>query len=555
MRFCALLFAVPLFAQPSPVTFENIIAKSGITFRMNNSVTPNKHQVETMIAGVGVLDYDNDGFMDIYFVNGAKLPEMDKSKPEFWNRLYHNNGDLTFTDVTEKAGVKGDGYGMGVAAGDFDNDGFTDLYLAGVNRNQLLRNNGDGTFADVTVKAGVAGIHSKYGKTWSISAGWFDYDNDGDLDLFVVNYVQWDIKTEPACSSGEVRAYCSPDSYAGLPDILYRNNGDGTFTDVSDASGIGKHIGKGMGVVFADLNTDGFTDIFVSNDTLRNFLFVNKGNGTFDETALLAGVAYNENGKSIAGMGADFKDIDNDGRPDIWVVAMIGDTFPLFRNRGRDFLDITSISGVRRATSGVTAWGAGVFDFDNDGNKDLFAACASILDNSIEIDRLPAELPNLLIRNNGNLRFTNVAAQAGPSFTTPARHRGAAFADFNNDGRMDIVVVVQNGLPELFVNQSSPSNHWLTLELKGKKSNRAGLGARVKITTPDGKSQYNHATTSVGYSTASDPRVHFGLGPHETVSSVEISWPSGAAQSLANVKTNQTIAATEPKLDRQGEVP
>lgn len=546
MFLAAALAAVPPKPPEPSIVFENVAERSGVNFVLDNSVTPRKHQIETMIAGVAVFDYNNDGRLDLYFVNGAPIPGLEKTGPRYWNRLYRNNGDGTFTDVTEAAGVQGKGYGMGVAAADYDNDGFTDLYVTGVNHNQLLHNNGDGTFTDVTEKAGLAGIHPKYGKTWAISAGWFDYDNDGRLDLFVVNYVKWSLATEPPCTVNNIRAYCSPDSYEGLPNMLFHNNGDGTFTDVSESSGIAKYIGKGMGVAFADYDGDGYTDVFVSNDTYRNFLFHNDGNGKFTETAILSGVAYNENGKSIAGMGTDFRDIDNDGAPDIFVVGMVGDTFPVFLNRrGKDFLDVTSSSGVSRASVGYTAWGAGISDFDNDGWKDLFASRASILDNSEEIDHLPAKLPNAVYRNLSGRRFADVSAQAGPSFAVPQAHRGTAFGDLNNDGKMDVVVTSLNARPEVFMNRSPNSNHWLLIRLTGTKSNRDGLGARIRIDTPAG-SQYNHATTSVGYSGSSDRRVHFGLGQAAAVDTVEILWPSGIRQVLQNVKADQVLDVREP---------
>ena len=528
-----------------PIEFENVIDRTGITFMMNNSVTPEKHQVETMIAGVALFDYNNDGLLDIYFVNGARLPDMDKSDPKFFNRLYRNNGDGTFTDVTGKAGVRGEGFSMGVAAGDYDNDGYVDLYVTGVNRNQLLHNNGDGTFTDVTEKAGVAGMHPKLGKTWAISAGWFDYDNDGLLDLVVINYVNWNIATEKPCAVDRVRSYCSPDSYTGQPAILYHNNGDGTFTDVSERSGIGKHVGKGMGVAFADYDGDGYTDMFVSNDTYRNLLFHNERNGTFREVGVLDGVAYNDAGKSIAGMGVDFRDIDNDGRPDIFVSGMTGDTFPLFRNLGRYFGDVTARSGVAAATARVTGWGTGIMDFDNDGNKDLFAACASILDNSEEIDHLPAKLPNMVLRNLGNGRFENVSAQAGPTFQVPAAHRGAAFGDLNNDGKIDVVVMTQNAKPEIFMNRSPGRNHWLLLKLVGTRSNRDGLGARVQVIRAGSVPLYNHATTSVGYASSSDKRVHFGLGTADHAEKIIIDWPSGIRQVLTDVKADQILTVRE----------
>lgn len=525
------------------IRFENVVATSRISFVLDNNASPEKHQIEAMIAGVAVFDYNNDGFLDIYFVNGASIPGLDKSNPRYYNRLYRNNGDGTFTDVTDSAGLRGAGFGMGVAIGDYDNDGYEDVFLAGVNRNQLFHNNGDGTFTDVTAKAGLEGIHPHLGKTWSISAGWFDYDNDGYLDLMVVNYVQWSPQHEPSCFFGKIRGYCSPSGYEGEPSMLFHNNGDGTFTDVSEKSGIGKHVGKGMGIAFADYDGDGFADVFVSNDTFRNFLFHNNGNGTFSEAAILAGVAYNEDGKSIAGMGVDFRDIDNDGRPDIFVVGMVGDMFPLFLNRGRYFEDVTRTSGVAKSTVGLTAWGAGMFDFDNDGNKDLFAACASILDNSEEIDRLPSKLPNLLLRNLGNGTFMDVSADGG--LFARASHRGAAFGDLNNDGKMDVVVTNLNSKPEILINRSQNANHWLIVRLVGTKSNRDGLGARIKISPSTGPVQYNHATTSVGYGGSSDRRVHFGLGPAAKVDKLEVVWPSGIHQTLTGVNADQILTIRE----------
>jgi hypothetical protein len=528
----------------SSILFENVIAKSGITYVLRNSVSPVRYYYETMIGGVAVFDFNNDGLLDIFFPNGATIPGLEKADPSCYNRLYRNNGDATFTDVTEQAGVKGLGYSMGVAAGDYDNDGFVDLYVCGVNYNQLLHNNGDGTFTDVTAKAGVQGVHSRFGKTWAITAGWFDYDNDGLLDLFVNNYLQYSIATAPRCKIQEYPAYCSPYNFDSLPNYLYHNNGDGTFTDVSERSQIAKHPGKGMGIAFADYDNDGFTDVFVSNDSFPNFLFRNKGDGTFEEVAMLSGVAYNENGRTVAGMGADFRDLDNDGKPEIFHTAMFYDTFPLYRNLGDQFEDATSVSGLTVPTSRLTAWGTGLFDFDNDGYKDIFASCSAILDNSMEVEHRPFPLPHALFRNNGNFTFTDVASHAGPSFTVPAAHRGAAFGDFNNDGKIDVVVVVLNGRTELFLNKSTNTNHWLLINLIGTKSDRDGLGTRIKITTAGGV-QYNHATTAVGYDSASDKRVHFGLGEATVVDKIELEWPSGIKQILSNVKADQILTIRE----------
>jgi enediyne biosynthesis protein E4 len=529
----------------SAIRFDNVIEPSKIKFKLKNSVSPQRYTFETMVGGVTVFDYNNDGFLDIFFTNGAAIPSLEKTDPSYWNRLFRNNGDGTFTDVTEKAGLQGIGYSMGVAAGDYDNDGFVDLYVTGVNRNQLFHNNGDGTFTDVTEKAAVGGMVPKLGKAWSVAAGWFDYNNDGLLDLFVVNYLNYSVKTATPCVQQGLPAYCSPVDFLGTPNILYRNNGDGTFTDVSEQSHISKYVGKGMGLAFADYDNDGFTDIFVSNDTFENYLLHNNRDGTFTNVALLAGVAYNAFGNAIAGMGADFRDIDNDGKPDIFETAMFGEGFPLYKNLGDgQFQDVTATAGLSVLTSRSTAWGVGVFDFDNDGNKDLFTANADILDNSMELAHRPYPLPNRVFRNKGGLAFEDLSAKAGTSFQVPAPHRGAAFGDINNDGRIDVVVTVLNGQPEIWMNRSNSGNHWIILKLVGVKSNRDGLGTKVKLTTSLG-SQHNQATTAVSYNSSSDKRVHFGLGSASVVDTIELTWPSGIKQVLKNVKADQILTVTE----------
>ena len=526
--------------------FENTIRSSGIPFILDNATVPQKYQPETMAGGVALFDYNNDGLLDLYFTNGAHLPDLNKSDPRYYNRLYRNNGDGTFTDVTLKAGVAGSRYSIGVAAADYDNDGFQDFIVTGANGYQLFHNNGDGTFSDVTARAGLARAHPELANSFSAAAGWFDYDNDGYLDLIIINYLKWSIETEPACRSNGIRAYCSPDSYAGLPNLLYHNNGDGTFTDVSESSGIFKQLGKGMGVAFADYDNDGNMDIFVSNDTFRNFLFHNNGNGTFTETGLLSGVAYPENGRSVAGMGVDFRDIDNDGLPDIFETAMYGDNFLLFRNTGKGEFDYATFSSrIGAATQKLTGWGTGIFDFDNDGWKDIFSGNAAILDNSEIVNHLSYKLPNCLLRNNRDGTFTDVAANAGSDFSIPAAHRGAAFGDLDNDGRIDIVTNCLNGRPEILMNRSTYSNHWLLINLIGTVSNRDGLGAKVRITTGEG-TQYNHATTSVGYGSSSDKRVHFGLGAAVKVEEIEVVWPSGIKQKVQNVPANQILSVREP---------
>jgi len=537
-------------SSAATIRFENVIAQSKIKFTLKNSVSPQRYTFETMAGGVAVFDYNNDGLLDIFFTNGAAIPSLEKTGPEYWNRLFRNNGDGTFTDVTEKAGLKGIGYSMGVAAADYDNDGFVDLYVTGVNRNQLFHNNGDGTFTDVTEKAGVTGIIPKYGKAWSIAAGWLDYNNDGRLDLFVVNYLNYDIKTATLCRNQGLPAYCSPVDFLGMPNILYRNNGDGTFTDVSEPSHISKYVGKAMGLAFDDYDDDGFTDIFVSNDTFENYLLHNNGDGTFTNVALSAGVAYNAFGNAIAGMGAEFVDINNDGLPDIFETAMFGEGFPLYRNLGHgQFEDVTAATSLAALTSRSTAWGVGVFDFDNDGYKDLFTANSDILDNSMELAHRSYPLPDRVFRNQGNLTFEDVSANAGASFQVPAPHRGAAFGDLDNDGKIDAVVSVLNGPPEIWMNRSakgstSNPNHWIILKLVGLKSNRDGLGTKIKVTTSLG-TQYNHATTTGSYNSSNDKRVHFGLGWAAVVDSIELTWPSGVKQVLKNVKADQIVTVTE----------
>jgi hypothetical protein len=549
------LFSARSIAQQAPVakpaaenriTFADIEKKTGIHFELKNSVSPQRYSIETMLGGVAVFDYNNDGLLDIFFTNGAAIPSLEKTDPSYWNRLYRNNGDGTFTDVTVQAGVQGVGYSMGVAAGDYDNDGFVDLYVTGVNRNQLLHNNGDGTFTDVTEKAGVAGMAPGYGKPWAVAAGWFDYNNDGRLDLLVIDYLDYNIATAKLCSIGDVRTYCAPGNFKGTPNILYRNNGDGTFTDVSKESHIGQYVGKGMGLAFADYDGDGFTDVFISNDTFPNFLLHNNGDGTFKDVALEEGVAYTANGSLVAGMGAEFRDLDNDGKPDIFHTAMFGNTFPLYRNEGGQFDDVTETSGMTAFSHRMTAWSTGAFDFDNDGWKDLFVDGGAILDNEQEVLHRPTLQPDGLLRNNGNFTFTDVSGGAGAAFLEPREHRGAAFGDLNNDGRMDVVASAIGSDPQILINQTTNGNHWILLKLVGTKDNRDGLGTKVKITTSEGV-QWNEATTAVGYNSSSDKRVHFGLGKAAVIDKIELAWPTGVKQTLTNVKADQVLTIVEPK--------
>ncbi len=540
------LSSQPTTPAEGPIRFQDLVQKSGIQFELENSVSPERYSVETMLGGVAIFDYNNDGLPDIFFTNGAEIPSLQKTSPRYWNRLYRNNGDGTFTDVTEKAGVQGAGYSMGVAAGDYDNDGYVDLYVTGVNHNQLLHNNGDGTFTDVTEKAGVTGFAKGYGKPWAVAAGWFDSTNDGRLDLLVINYLDYDIKTAHLCSIGDARTYCAPGNFKGTPNILYRNNGDGTFTDVSAQSHIAQYVGKGMGLAFGDYNNDGFMDVYVSNDTSPNFLLRNNGDGTFMDVALEQGIAYTSNGTMVAGMGAEFRDLDNDGLPDIFHTAMFGNTFPLYRNTGTEFDDVTDSSGMTAFSHRMTAWGTGAFDFDNDGWKDLFTAGGAILDNELEVLHRPALQPDGLMRNLGKFHFADVSATAGDAILAAKMHRGAAFGDLTNNGRIDAVVSVLHDKPQLLINRTVNTNHWIEIKLVGTKDNRDGLGTKVKITTSEGV-QYNQATTAVGYNSSSDKRVHFGLGKAATVDKIELSWPTGVKQSLVNVKADQVLTVVESR--------
>lgn len=543
---CPLVGLAAAAGAIGPIAFEEIAKKAGVAFVSNNSATPEKHQPEPMLAGVALFDYDGDGYLDIYFVNGAGMPSLVKDGERHKNRLFHNNGNLTFGDVTDRAGVGGTGYGMGVAVGDYDNDGRPDLYIANINGNQLFHNDGKGVFTEVTAKAGVPGGLFKGKKMWSVGAAWLDYNNDGRLDLFVSNYCQWDPETEQPCLVNNQRVSCNPRYYGPLPHTLYRNDGDGTFTDVSQETGLAEHVGRGMGVAVADYDGDGYLDLFVANDDSPNQLFHNLGGRRFEEVAMDAGVALAEGGNVISGMGVDFRDVANDGRPSIWITAMEQQTFPLFRNMGRgQFVERTSMVGLALETAGMSGWANGIVDLDNDGWKDLFVARSNVSDNVSMFSSRRYDEPNAVFRNLGSGKFENVSASAGPDFQLPGVHRGIAFGDLDNDGRIDAVVTVLNGQAKVFHNKSVNENHWLQFELLGKQSNRMGIGAAIRVTA-GGLTQYNHATTTVGYACSSDPRVHFGLGMAKTAADVEIRWPSGIRQTLRDVGADRTLAVNEP---------
>ncbi len=525
-------------AQLAPIRFRNVAESAGIHFVLENHPTPDKHLIETMPGGIAASDYNNDGLTDIYFTNGADIPSLEKDSPKYFNRLYRNDGAMKFTDVTAEAGVAGAGYSMGAAAGDYDNDGNLDLFVAGVNRNILFHNTGQGKFQDVTAHAGIKG------DMWSVAAGWFDYDNDGLLDLFVVNYVNWTPQFNLFCGNPNtgLRVYCHPVSFQGLSNTLYHNRGDGTFEDVSEKAGIAEHIGKGMSVAFADYDQDGFMDVFVGNDTVPNFLFHNRGNGTFEELALTAGVALTDQGDEKSNMGADFRDYDNDGLPDLIVTALSGEAFSVFRNQGRGtFRDATYPGRMGLLSATRSGWSDGLFDFNNDGWKDLFSANAHVMDNVERFKDQKYKQPNSIYANLGDGTFQDVSDSVGEDFQVPRAHRGSAFADFNNDGKIDMVVSSLGGSAELWENISPSRNHWIVLKLEGTTSNREGIGSRVKLAN-----QYNHVTTSVGYASSSDTGVHFGIGRAESIDRIEILWPSGTVQVLRNIKADQVLTIREP---------
>ncbi len=544
----ALTFYSRVNAANNAIRFEDVTGRSGLDFITNSSPTPNKNQPETMISGIGLIDYDNDGWLDIFIINGAAIPSLKKESPKYYNRLFHNNHDGTFTDVTEKAALVGEGYDMGVAVGDFDNDGWEDIYVASVTKNHLYHNNGDGTFTDVTDKAGVGSPMYKGQKMWSAAAGSVDYNNDGKLDLFVSNYCRWEVNKDPMClGGGRLRAYCHPKFYEPLPSTLYRNNGDGTFTDVSDETGISKKLGKGMGIGFNDYDGDGYMDIFVANDNMPNSLFHNLKGKAFEEIAMDAGVAYSESGKAVSGMGIEFRDFDNDGLPDIWHTATELETFPLFRNRGAGiFVDVTGRSGLARPTLEMSGWSNGAADFDNDGLKDLFVARGNVLDNIAEFSNRTYGEPNSIFRNLGKMTFEDVTAQTGTDMQLSEPYRGAVIGDLFNDGHMDLVVTVLNGKTRVLRNVTANDNNWVAFELVGTKSNRMAIGAQIKITTEDGKSQDDIVSTSAGYGASRDPRTHFGLGAFKTIKQVEIRWPSGERQILKDLPANRIHRIEEP---------
>ncbi|HJT87336.1 MAG TPA: CRTAC1 family protein [Bryobacteraceae bacterium] len=518
-----------------------------IEFTLDGSETPERHAPETMAGGIAIFDYNNDGNLDIFFANGADIHTLQKNSPKYRNRLFENDGQGHFKDVTEKAGLAGAAFSNSAAVGDYDNDGYEDLFVGGVHGNRLYHNNGDGTFTDVTAKAGLDKPDAEYGPLWSVGAAWVDVNNDGLLDLFVVNYLAWDIRNEPRCEAAPGRLdYCHPKFYKPTPNQLFLNNGDGTFRDISAESGIRVHPGKGMGAGIADYDLDGLMDIFVTNDKMYNSLFHNKGGGKFEEVAFEAGVALSEDGQFISGMGVDFRDIDNDGYPDIALVALDNETFPIFRNLGKgSFADATQSSGMRRLSAPMAGYSPTLADFDNDGWKDLFVTRGHV--QSLEYaPRAQVAQHNTVFQNLGGLTFRALTAEAGLTALAPSRHRGSAVGDLNHDGRLDVVTSALSSPAEIWMNDSPGGNHWIEFSLEGVKSNRDGIGARIQVVA-GGAAQYAQVSYAAGYASSSAGPVHFGLGRNPSVDSVQIRWPSGIVQELKNLVGDRMVRVKEPQ--------
>ena len=538
---------VPFPESKSAGNFVDVTRSSGVNFQYVASHTSKKYLLETMGAGVALFDYDNDGRLDLFLVNGALLKDPSpkeaipqKTDPKYWNRLYHQKADGTFEDVTERAGLQGAGYGMGVAVGDYDNDGYEDLFVTAYGGNRLYHNNGNGTFTDVTEKAGMRG------SGWSTSAAWVDLDNDGRLDLVVLRYVEWDF-ADVWCGERKegYRAYCQPDVFPPVSPLVYHNDGNGHFSEVSGKTGISKE-GRGLGIALADYDRDGRVDLFIANDSMREFLYRNKGNGTFEEVGLLSEAAVDGDGHTYAGMGVDFADYNNDGLPDVVVTDLANQRYALYENRGDSSFTYASLSsGIGRMTALHSGWGVRFMDYDNDGWKDLLAAQGHDLDTiELSFPNLRYREPMLLAHNTGH-GFEDVSAVSGGALQEPWVGRGMAIGDINNDGRVDAVVTTNDGPVHMLMNMTSNQNHWLTLELVGHRSNRDAIGAEVKLVTAKG-SQFANVTTASSYLSSSDKRVHFGLGSANEAQSIEIRWPSGIVQNLQHVRGDRIMRIDEP---------
>jgi len=541
--------AAPMPAVPAK--FIDVTSELGVRFQYMASHTPKHYLLETMGAGVALFDYDNDGRLDIFLVNGAPLADPtskgtvpQKTASDYWNRLYHQKRDGSFEDVTEHAGLQGVGYGMGVAVGDYDNDGYEDLYVTAYGGNKLYHNNGDGTFTDVTDKAGVGG------SGWSTAAAWVDLDGDGLLDLVVLRYLQWTFDDIWCGEHREgYRSYCHPDYFQPVSPLVYHNDGNGHFTEAAQKMGFNKP-GKGLGLALADYNRDGHIDILVANDSMFEFLYRNKGNGTFEEVGLAAGIAADGDGRTYAGMGVDFADYNNDGLPDLIITDLANQMYALYSNNGDGSFTYASYdSGIGRMTRAHSGWGVRFMDYDNDGWKDLLIAQGHDLD-TVELNypNLHYREPMLLAKNMGHA-FVDVSADAGSMFHQAWLGRGMAVGDIDNDGRLDAVVTTNDGPVHILHNATQTPNHWLTLKLVGHKSNRDAIGAEIKLVAEKSQ-QFTTVTTASSYLSSSDKRVHFGLGLETIAKKVEIRWPSGIVQTLENVRGDQILQVDEPSAGK-----
>jgi hypothetical protein len=542
----AALFLPALLMSPagSRVQFVSAASDAGLAFRHENGASKEKLMPETFGSGVAWIDYDNDGWVDVFFANGADLA---RGKASPGNALYRNLGNGKFADVTARAGIAGRGqFSTGVTVGDYDNDGFLDVYVTGYGSNQLLHNNGDGTFTDMTSKAGVAG------GGWSSSAAWFDFDRDGWLDLYVVRYLDYDIKNAPYCGYKRegYRMYCDPQQFDGVPDLLYHNNKDGTFTEVSRKAGVANPAGKGLGVAVGDIDLDGWPDLFVTNDGVRNFLYRNKGDGTFVDVAYGAAVGFDMNGVPMAGMGVDIADYDGDGLPDVFMTAFSRQYNTLFHNLGGwKFEDVTLKAGLESGFL-TLAFGAKMFDFDNDGDLDLYATNGHVTDNVELYDpQTSYKQKDLLYENIGGGRFKDISAESGPAFQIRHVGRGAAIGDFDNDGDLDIIVADCGGPPLLLRNDGGNRNHWIAIRARGTESNRFGIGAKVRVTA-GGRTQLREINPTGSYLSTGDVRLYIGLGPETKIAKLEIEWPSGKKQTLEGVPAGQTLLLDESHATR-----
>ncbi len=536
------LLLVQLPAQPQG-RFTGVAARSVFGYVTNNGFSGGrKYFPQPLCGGVAVLDFDNDGLMDLYFTNGARFPDLRKTGPEFHNSMLRNKGGGVFEDVTARAGLAGEhlGYSLGAAAADYDNDGFTDLFVANAGANTLYLNQGDGTFRDVTA---ASGLGRKPEGTLSVQGAWLDFDRDGHLDLVLSNYTRWTPATDQRCVRADgIDYYCHPKTYPSVPHRLYRNRGDGTFNDVTEAAGFAAALGKGMGIAVADINGDAWDDIFIANDTEPNFLYLNQRDGTFREQGLAMGVAYNDDAATVSAMGADLRDFDNDGWPDLFYNDLTGQVWGLFRNlRGKSFRYVSAAAGLAHLSMPYSGWSGGFFDYNNDGWRDLYSA-----NGDVDSLRPGAEQHDTLFENVEGKRFVDVSAKAGEHFQRKGYQRGAAFADLNNDGFPDLIVTSLGRRPAILLNSAAGGGHWLTLRLVGRKANRDSIGARITLTTPSGRTLHDWLSPSAGFLSSSDPRVHFGLGGETKAASLEIRWPGGGALTMKDVAADRILTIREP---------